>query len=84
MTTSTAIVFAVYSLAVAGAWGLFAILRVHVKGYEEYSNQITWITKVMFWALIGLTILGYILVFTKDFSLDSNQARTSSSAELTY
>jgi hypothetical protein len=85
MATSTAVVFAIYTVAVAGAWGLFAILRVHVKGYEEYSNNITWVTKLMFWGLVVLTVVGYLLVFTQDFSIDGKASgRASSSAQITY
>ncbi len=84
MGTSTAIIFAIYTVAVAAAWGLFAILRVHVKGYEEYSNHITWVTKLMFWALLVLTAVGYALVFTMDFSLDGKAARTPGVAEVTF
>lgn len=84
MTTSTVVVFALYSLAVAGVWGLFVILRVHVKGYEEYSNNITWVTKLLFWGLVGLTAAGYVLVFTQDFSFDGKSAPVSGVAEITF
>ena len=84
MQTSTVVVFAAYSAAVAGAWGLFAVLRVHVKGYEEYSNNITWVTKVMFWLLVGLTLAGYVVVFTQDFSFGGPTGPASSSAEQVF
>lgn len=84
MATSTVVVFAIYTVAVAAAWALFAILRVHVKGYEEYSNHITWVTKLMFWALLLLTFVGYVLVFSQDFSLENKPARSQGVAEVTF
>ena len=84
MATSTVVVFSLYTVAVAAAWGLFAVLRIHIQGYEEYSNHITWVTKVMFWALLLLTAVGYVLVFTQDFSLEGKAVPTTSVAEVVF
>ncbi len=81
MSASTWIAFALFTAAAGGAWALFAVLRVHVKGYEEYSNNLTWVTKVLFWLLAALTALGYVLVFTQDFSFREPSKTSSPYAE---
>lgn len=57
-----AIILALYILGLVLVWGFFIIARVHVYKFKQYSTHIVSATKLVFFILLALTIIGFVVV----------------------
>lgn len=63
--------FGIYLIFLALIWGFFIVAKIHAYKFKDFSQNIEKITKLLLFALIFLSILGFFLIYNFNWSLYS-------------
>lgn len=78
------ILFALYSTGLIFVWGFFLIARIHVYKFKQYSTHIVPVTKLVFFVLLALTIVGYYVVLSEMNTAPAPKTVQETSIQETY
>lgn len=63
--------FGIYLIFLALIWGFFIVAKIHTYKFKDFSQNIEKVTKLLLFALIFLSILGFFLIYNFNWSLYS-------------
>lgn len=63
--------FGIYLIFLALIWGFFIVAKIHAYKFKDFSQNIEKVTKLLLFALIFLSILGFFLIYNFNWSLYS-------------
>ena len=55
--------FGIYLIFLALIWGFFIVAKIHAYKFKDFSQNIEKVTKLLLFALIFLSILGFFLIY---------------------
>lgn len=59
----------IYLMFLALIWGFFIVAKIHAYKFKDFSPNIEKITKLLWIALICLTLLGFLILYNFKWSL---------------
>ena len=69
------VVFGLYIFILVCVWSFALLARIHAYKFKDYSPHIVPMTKMLFMALLALTLLGFYFLFM--VSSDTTETSTS-------
>ncbi len=71
------VVIGIYIFILVLVWGFALLARIHAFKFKDYSPHIVFVTKMLFLALLALSILGGYLVMTISYGTSTSTTQQS-------
>lgn len=62
-----------YTLFIIVIWAFFVLTRIHAYKFKNFSNNVKWVTNLLFVTLLILTLIWYWYIF----SIDDSKAKVN-------